>query len=223
MNASILALGDCNTLGETNCIGQSFADRFARKIDCNIKNCGYTMSTTEEMIHFFNHFFSSEIKIILIQYGLVDSWKTFQYSPQILYYPDNIGRKIGRKIIKKYKKIMRSLGLNTLLGEKNLVSPQTYRENLQYIITHAPNAMIFLIDTVPNHQEFRNHDIKFYNEILTTLSEDYSQCIKVNIYDMFEQNLSHFYSDSTHINENGHEYIADVLTQLYLTCKKDMK
>jgi len=30
-----------------------------------------------------------EKKIILVQYGLVKSWKTFKYSPYIFYYPEN--------------------------------------------------------------------------------------------------------------------------------------
>ena len=104
--AKILALGDCNTLGIQHLKDNSYPERFANTIGQTINNCGFTMSTTNEMLHFFRDFKKEDTEIILIQYGLVDSWKTFKYAPYILYYPDNRWRKLLRKIVKKYKKIV---------------------------------------------------------------------------------------------------------------------
>eukprot|EP00481_Brizalina_sp_1-RS-2013_P002882 TRINITY_DN7670_c0_g1_i1.p1 TRINITY_DN7670_c0_g1~~TRINITY_DN7670_c0_g1_i1.p1 ORF type:complete len:103 (+),score=8.74 TRINITY_DN7670_c0_g1_i1:102-410(+) len=100
----VLALGDCNTLGIDNLENNSYPERFAKKYNCDIINCGYTMTTTNEAKYFFDKYYNNYVDVVLIQYGVVDSWKTFKYSPYVLYYPDNILRKIARKIVKKYKK-----------------------------------------------------------------------------------------------------------------------
>ncbi len=103
--SNILALGDCNTLGVKYLKENAYPEMFAKALEKTVENCGFTMSTTHEMLYFFENFKEQEKEIVLIQYGLVDSWKTFKYAPYVLYYPDNKIRKIFRKIVKKYKKI----------------------------------------------------------------------------------------------------------------------
>lgn len=214
----ILALGDCNTLGIQNFKNNSYPERFANYIDTDVINCGFTMSTTNEGVNFFDKNFDNSIDIILIQYGLVDSWETFKFSPYVLYYPDNIFRKIFRKIIKKYKKVCRKMGFNNLFGTKNVVTREKYQSNIEYMINQAKNKKIFLIDTVPNKDVERNFNIKQYNQILDDISEKYDNCIRVKIYDKFEKNLNNYYLDPTHVNEEGYKYLTLELVEAYENC-----
>lgn len=212
--AEILALGDCNMLGVGSLEHHSYPEEFAKKINKSVKNCGYTMSTTREMVHFFNAFKSDSTEIILIQYGLVDSWQTFKYSPYVLYYPDNKFRKIFRKMVKKYKKICKRLGLNSLFGTKNVVEPNEYKDNLQYVIQNSSNCLIFLIDTIPNQDVSRNTEIVKYNNIMQEISNEYSNVYKINLYNLFE-NKNELYLDATHLNSQGITLVAQIIYDKY--------
>ena len=218
MRYKILALGDCNTLGDIEFENNSFVERFGNIVKLQTKNCGYTMSTTREMLYFYDKYYHKNIDIILIQYGLVDSWKTFKYSPYILYYPNNPFRKIARKIVKKYKKIARYLGFNQMIGEKFVVSLQEYEKNIKNVISRSEDKKIFLIDTVPNRQIFRNKHIKQYNSILDKISKRYKNCYKVDIYEEFEDNLENYYLDDTHINDKGYSVISQKIYEVYKNC-----
>lgn len=216
MEYNILALGDCNTSGDIKFPNNSFPERFAKKIKFKIKNCGYTMSTSQEMIYFFDEYFHENINIILIQYGLVDSWKTFKYSPYISYYPDSTSKKFIRKVIKKYKKIARILNLNRFLGEKYTVEPKQYRANIEYVLKKSLSSIVFLIETVPNKELFRNEHILLYNNILEDLSKKYKNCYTIKLYDLFKDNFDSFYLDQTHINDKGYDIIAEKIYIKYI-------
>jgi len=211
---NILALGDCNTLGDEYYSNNSFPERFAKHINASVRNCGYTMSTTREMLYFANENIENA-DMVLIQYGLVDSWRTFKYAPYILYYPDSIKRKIARKIIKKYKKIARNLGLNEIFGSENVVPIEEYKRNLESIISQHQNKTIILIDTVPNKDLSRNDEILRYNSILDELNGKYTNLHHLKLYDLFIAQLNYYYSDNTHINNSGYELITKELVKLY--------
>ena len=217
--AYILALGDCNIYGDVKFKNNAYPERFAKCINKNLKNCGYTMSTTREMQYIFNDFYEMDTKIILIQYGLVDSWKTFKYAPYVLYYPDNLFRKISRKIVKKYKKIAKLLKLNKLFGTVNVVTIEEYEENIKKVLLAVPDKKVILIDTVPNHELSRNSAIEKYNNILTKLAKQYDNCYKLDIYNEFLENLDKYYLDETHINDIGYDVIAQKLFSLYKNIK----
>jgi lysophospholipase L1-like esterase len=217
----ILALGDCNTFGNVDYENNSFPERFAKKMNAHIKNCGYTMSTTREMKYFAEENID-EADIVLIQYGLVDSWKTFKYAPYILYYPDNKLRKLYRKIVKKYKKIAKKLTLNSLLGTENVVPEQEYKDNIEQLILKYPNKKFILIDTIPNKELSRNHEIIKYNFILEQLSILYSNCYYVKIYDLFLEKFDEYYLDNTHINNKGYDVIALELFKKIKTIYKNL-
>lgn len=208
MSKKLLALGDCNTLGIKNCHNNTYVEKFSSLMNLIPLNFGYTMSTTNEGVIFFDNNFDENCEYISIQYGLVDSWVTFKYSPYVLYYPDNLFRKIARKFVKKYKKICKILGLNTILGIKNVVSIENYERNIEKIIKSSMGKHILLIETVPNKDFSRNNRIKKYNKILKRLSDKYNNCLYIEIYDYFFENIDELYIDDTHINEYGHEYIA---------------
>lgn len=212
---TLLSLGDCNTLGISTYKYNAYPEKFANSLGMKSVNCGYTMSTTREGKNLFFHYFNSTISIITIQYGLVDSWQTFKYSPYVLYYPDNFLRKIARKVIKKYKKICKYLGLNKIFGTASVVPINEYISNLRTIIENAPNTYIILIDTIPNKDKIRNSEIKKYNLALDTLAKDYPSCARLYIYDIFEKNYETFYADDTHMNNVGYEYIKNKLLDVY--------
>ncbi len=166
------------------------------------------------MLYFFEDFKEEEKEIVLIQYGLVDSWKTFKYAPYVLYYPDNKIRKMFRKIVKKYKKIAKSIGFNTLLGVSNVVDLVAYRNNLKSVIQQSQDCTILLISTIPNLDTSRNSEIVRYNEVLAQLSEQYEHVYYVEVYEDF---LNHpdYYLDKTHMNETGYEIITQKILAVY--------
>lgn len=212
--AAILSLGDCNMLGVGDLKHQSYPEIFGAKIDKNVQNCGYTMSSTREMIHFFHDFKDDATEIILIQYGLVDSWKTFKYAPYVLYYPDSKLRKFFRKIVKKYKKIAKSIGLNDWLGTQNVVPIDEYVANIEYVIQHSKHCKIFLIDTLPNLETYRNAEIMKYNSKMQEISDHHKNVYKVDVYyDFLGRN--DLYLDTTHPNKIGIERIVENLLIAY--------
>lgn len=216
----ILALGDCNTSGVKNLEGNAYPERVAKALNKTVKNCGFTMSTTNEMLHFFQNFKDNETEIILIQYGLVDSWQTFKYAPYVLYYPDNKIRKIFRKIVKKYKKIAKKIGLNKLLGVSNVVALESYKNNIELVIQKSQDCRIFLISTIPNLDISRNGEIMKYNQVLFQLSEQYPHVYFVDLYDDFVKKPE-YYLDNTHMNELGYEIITQKILSVYHQVEKD--
>jgi len=212
--SKILALGDCNTLGVKYLKNNAYPERFAKAVNKTVDNCGFAMSTTNEMLHFFQDFKDNETEIILIQYGLVDSWKTFKYAPYVLYYPDNKIRKIFRKIVKKYKKTAKKIGLNRLLGVSNVVALETYKNNIESIIQQSKDCTIFLISTIPNLDTSRNSEIIRYNQVLLQLSKNYPHVHFIDVYNDFVDR-SDYYLDNTHINESGYELITQKILSVY--------
>ena len=212
--SNILAFGDCNTLGVKHLEGQAYPERFARVVGKTVKNCGFTMSTTHEMLNFFEDFKKQEKEIVLIQYGLVDSWKTFKYAPYVLYYPDNIIRKIFRKLVKKYKKVAKKIGLNKLLGVSNVVVLDTYENNIKTVLEQTRKSMVFLIDTIPNLKVSRNNEIIRYNKVLSRLSKQYNHVHYVQAYDDF-LDKPEYYLDNTHMNAKGYEQLTQKILSVY--------
>ena len=212
--SEILALGDCNTLGVKENAYSAYPERVAQKLYKSLKNCGYTMSTTREMEYFYKDFYTEDTEMILLQYGLVDSWRTFKYAPYVLYYPDNKIRKFFRRIVKKYKKIAKKIGLNKLLGVSNVVSLEEYESNIESVIQQAQDCTIFLIDTIPNLDMSRNSEIMRYNQVLFQLSERYTYVYYVEVYNDFV-NKPDYYLDNTHMNEVGYEIITQKILSVY--------
>lgn len=212
--SEILALGDCNTLGTKYLVDNAYPERFAKALNKTVDNCGFTMATSNEMLHFFQDFKEKKTEIILIQYGLVDSWKTFKYAPYVLYYPDNTIRKIFRKVVKKYKKTAKKIGLNRLLGVSNVVEIESYQSHIESVIQRSQNCRNFLISTIPNLDTTRNIEIIRYNEVLSQLSAKYTHVYYVDVYNDFADHPE-YYLDNTHMNEDGYDFIAKKLRSVY--------
>lgn len=204
----LLALGDCNTLGVAHFIRNTYVERVARALGYEPINCGCTMATTREALRFFSDYYDPGCAIVTIQYGLVDSWRTFRFAPYVLYYPDNMARKMARKLVKKYKKVARRWGWNKRFGETHVVDPAEYRANIETIVRRATSSQVFLVETAPHQDPHRNLAIQAYNRILGEIATGYAHCRLVRIYDELSAHLSSYCFDLTHLNEAGHELIA---------------
>nr|WP_174507389.1 GDSL-type esterase/lipase family protein [Acinetobacter sp. Marseille-Q1620] len=202
-----VALGGCNTIGEVYNIGNAYPERIAKIMNWHVENYGYTMCSTREGVQFFNLKDCQTADILSIQYGGVDSWLTFNGSPYVLYYPDNFFRKIVRKIVKKIKKIARTLKIHNLLGSVNIVPIQEYRQNLQYMIAKSQARIVLLIDTYPNEDMTREPRIIQYNQVLEELS-DGKRVFYVKNYQSLKDNFKINFDDSTHLSSIGHDIIV---------------
>lgn len=213
----ILFLGDCNTLGTPDIEGRAYPEIISQTLNMTIQNCGHTMTTTREGRHYFARFYSATTAMVVLQYGLVDSWRTFKYAPYVLYYPDNPLRKIGRKLVKKYKKLCQKFGLNERIGVKNVVPLEEYRATIARIAEFIAPKPLLLLETVPNHDLSRNDEIRRYNAELWTLATQHTNIRVLALYDDFLPFLNSdkgVYSDPTHLSVAGHQRVAQKLAQL---------
>jgi lysophospholipase L1-like esterase len=198
----ILGLGDCIMAGARGYEGEVYLDIVARELGMDVVNRAVTMSTTREGRILFDE--EKERELVIVAYGLVDSWKTFKYAPYVLYYPDNFFRKLARKVVKKYKKIARKLGLNELLGQKFVVSPQEFEKNLRYFCEGSKR--IIFIETPPHLTEtFRNPNIYTYNQIMAKVAADYRHASVVRLYETIQKE---HYLDEIHLNSSGYKFVA---------------
>lgn len=207
----ILALGDCNTRGVEECYNNAYPEMLAKELNAEVKNLGHTMATTREAIELFNEVKDEYFDIVLISFGLTDSWKTFKNAPYVLYYPDNIFRKILRKIVKKYKKVGKRLNFIKIFGEESVVPEDEYVSNLQYIINQLDKSLVIVLDTLPKEEEYRNVSIKKYNTLLDSLITS-NNVIRIKLYDYFYDHRE-FFLDKTHLNTKGYEYICNKITE----------
>lgn len=209
-----LFLGDCNTLGTPAIEGQAYPEVLEDLIGIKTLNCGHTMSTIREGSAYFRDFYDSTTTLVCIQYGLVDSWHTFKYSPYALYYPDSPKRKFARKLIKKYKKWTKKLGLNRLLGTRNVVPIEEYEARITAIIKAMALRPVILIETIPNKDTSRNPEIQRYNCALAKLAKKHDNCHLLSLYDDFHSEQKDLYCDPTHLSFEGHQYVAKKLRTL---------
>ena len=205
---TMLALGDCNTLGVGKLHQNGYPRRAAARLGMHLRNCAWTMATTREGINLLQDHMSPEVEIVLIQFGLVDSYLTFRFAPYVLYYPDNPLRKQYRSLVKSYKKFCRRRGLHRLFGSCEVVEPEEYERNLETMIATAGSARVLLLETIPHHQQRRNHNIRRYNEILATIARRHRRVDRIALYDRFTSDMERLYLDETHCNAAGHELIA---------------
>jgi glycosyltransferase involved in cell wall biosynthesis len=160
---TLLSLGDCNTLGFQQAYKNAYPEQLAKLLGLDVLNCGCTMSTTREGLRFFYDNFTSNITLITIQYGLVDSWKTFRNAPYVLYYPNTFLRKIGRKIVKKFKKIGRILQFKNDFQSVNFIPLDLSKSRYNLFILYK----LYKILTKENFDLIHSHANKATSMIAT--------------------------------------------------------
>jgi len=204
----ILAVGDCITLGVKHCFADSYPERVGRALNIPVKNCGRAMFSSKEGIYMLEDNDSHEFDYVFIQFGLKDAYSTFKYSPNILYYPDNFLRKQVRKIVKKYKKACKKIGLNNLLGEVCVVPEQEYRNNISLMVERCKSKLVILPEIIPHQEISRNKSIQRYNRILEQIAKTHDNCIFIRLFDDFLKKMPQYYLDMGHPNEFGYSYIS---------------
>jgi lysophospholipase L1-like esterase len=210
----LVAFGDCNTVGIAECRGDAYPELVARALSCPVRNLGHTMSTTRELLQYAQAYPVKDDDLVIIQYGLVDSWLTFKHAPYVLYYPDNPLRHVLRKIVKKLKKIGRTLHLKTLLGPAHVVPLDEYRRNIEHVIAQAGSSTVILLGTAPNLDEPRNPHILSFNQELERVAAQYPNVIYVDTYKrIYDAKNEVFYPDGTHLNAAGQRIVADMILQ----------
>ena len=212
-----VALGDCVTLGAPLQQNQAYPERVAQKMGWTVTNYGHTMSTTREGLEYFKKADVQAADILSIQYGIVDSWQTFNGAPFVLYYPDNKWRKFLRKIVKKIKKYGRKLNFHGLFGTRNVVPVEEYIANIQYMIKHSKAKYILLPEIYPNQDLSREPRILAYNQALHQL-HDGQRVFVIKQFDRLKAHLyAGYYDDATHLSGEGHEAVASyILEQIKL-------
>lgn len=212
---SLVAYGDCNTVGEGPLVGHAYPEIVGQALGCTVENLGYTMSTTRELLEFTREHPIGNYDLAIIQYGLVDSWLTFRHAPYVLYYPDNPRRRLLRKFVKKLKKIGRTLNFKSLLGSAHVVPLDEYRRNIERVIEQSTGTTIILLSTAPNLDEPRNPHILDFNKELERLAARYPHVIHVDIYALIYDRWGEvFHKDGTHINALGHQLVADEILRV---------
>jgi lysophospholipase L1-like esterase len=206
----LLALGDCNTLGTIELEPVAYPFVLGRRLGVKTVNCGHTMSTVREGWEYARRKLSAETDYLTIQFGQVDAWLTFRGAPYVLNYPDNLARRVSRKLVKKFKKLARKARVHHWLGEANVVSPTEYRARLTAIIQLArqrsPGVRICLVATPPSLMEDRNPRIETYSQILKQVAEACA-CSFGDAYSIF-CGKPELFVDPIHLNEAAHEMVA---------------
>lgn len=210
-----VALGDCVTLGAPLQQNHAYPERVAAAMGWQVTNYGHTMSSTREGLQYFKKEDVQSADILSIQYGIVDSWQTFNGAPFVLYYPDTKWRKFLRKIVKKIKKYGRKFNFHALFGTRNVVPVEEYIANIQYMIQHSQAKYILLPEIYPNQDLSREPRILAYNQALAKL-HDGQRVFVIKHFDLLKAHLnSDYYDDPTHLSGKGHQAVADnILAQL---------
>jgi lysophospholipase L1-like esterase len=213
---TLLFLGDCTP----DLAGLAYPEQLCRFGRFNSINCGHTMATIREGCEYLRTHLRPDIDLVCLQYGLVDAWRTFRWSPYVLYYPDRRARKFARRLVKKYKKLCARLGLNRLLGTRNVVPLQEYVARIEAIVAAVSPRPVVLIETVPNRDASRNPDIRRYNAQLHKIAATRANVHVLPLFDEFTHYLADdgkgsqqiaMYSDPTHLSRTGHRLVAERL------------
>ena len=217
MDKRCIAYGDCNTEGLKGSTIPLWPELVAAQLDMALTNCGHTMSTTREMSEYARTHPAADCELAMVQYGLVDSWLTFRGAPYVLYYPDRPLRKLARRVVKKLKKMARSLRLQQRIGAVEQVPVEEYIQRIRALIRSAPNTRFALVATAPNLDEPRNPRIQRYNAALAALAEEERNAFYVDTYqDLWDARGETLMEDGTHLTAQGHQLVADAVVRQVL-------
>ena len=177
---NIVALGDCNTCGVEGAAGQIVPDYVAnglraRGLDCVLVNLGLTMCTTREgLAKLRDH--TGRIDLLLVNYGLVDAWTTSLPGLYLSYYPDHRVKIWARKLLKLFKRRLRSPWIRRWLPVGEVVSVTEYERNLRLMaemaLARSAETRIVFWGTAPVCDDLpRNRMIDRYNGIMRGVAD----------------------------------------------------
>ncbi len=219
----VLAVGDCNTWGiHERPLGNTILDKFCRQLEqlgyqTTKQNLGFGMGTTREGVQLMV-LDAQPADILLINFGLVDTWITSIPQYYVLYYPDGFVRKRLRKLLKFVKRRLRSPLLRRFVAVGPVVSADEYADNVRTMIALArdksPHVKILLWGSPPvQFDPDRNINLQKYNGVLASVAEE-TQSIYVDTTDIVVQlPASKAYIDLVHLNEAATDAIAKQLVE----------
>ena len=214
----LLSLGDCNTSGpEKNRFVKSVPEHFAMCLESHgyqveHKNLGYTMCTSREGAAILKSV-SGHFDLVIINFGLVDSWVIPCPRIYVSYYPDNFLKKFFRKLLKTSRKRLRSTSLYRHLPRGMVVDKQEYKLNIENIIrkskllNHKINIIIwgtFLTNDEPE----RNRNILDYNDILENIAVS-NNATFIDTIKLLSSTGTEILIDKVHLSNKAAKIIAD--------------
>ena len=223
----VLAVGDCNTCGITvPPVGNTILDKFCRCLEMtgypvSSQNLGYGMATSREGLYMMNNL-AQPADIVLINFGLVDSWITSIPKLYVPYFPDNKLKKLARKALKYTKRRLRSRLVRRFIPAGSVVPLAEYRENIEQMIAAArrlnPNVWIVLWGSPPvQNDNARNAQLLHYNAEL----HDIANTMRVSYFPtqplVESLTTTEAFVDNVHLNEVATAGIATAIAHSYLS------
>lgn len=221
----MLAVGDCNTWGITNPpIGNTILDKFCRHLEADgcltsSQNLGYGMATSREGVPLVRRK-AKPADVVLINFGLVDTWVTSIPKIYIPYYPDSFLRKRLRKLLKFVKRRLRSPWLRRFVPAGHVVPIEEYAENIRAMIslvrTQKPDAAVLLWGSPPvQNDPARNANLEHYNKRLDRIARETDSLFISTANLVNKLSSDDAYLDAVHLNESATEAIAAQLAVVY--------
>jgi lysophospholipase L1-like esterase len=224
----LLAVGDCNTGGARGApVEDRLSERLAARLKqeglaCQVQNLGYTMSTSREGLARMRCE-GQPADLLLVNFGLVDAWVTSLPRLYLSYYPDNLAKRLSRKILKSAKRRLRGPLTRKFVPSGEVVPLGEFEGNLRGILNCArerePAVQTILWGTVPvRGAEARSRNIALYNERLAAIAAQSPGTWYVDPGPLIADLPSGVaYHDHVHITRAAADRIAAAMAELYLT------
>lgn len=214
----IAAVGDCNTYGiHEPPIGNTILDKFCQELkrqgyETSSQNLGCGMATTREGIERMR-LDAQPADVVLINFGLVDTWITSIPRCYVLYYPERRSRKLLRKLLKFVKRRLRGPLVRRFVPTGPVVSTDEFATNIRTIIQQARDlnsqCKVVLWGSPPVQDDsIRNDNLRRYNDILKSLADE-TNSLYLDTMRLVEQlSTADAYLDNVHLNEAATAAIA---------------
>jgi len=218
-------MGDCNTCGITvPPIGNTIVDKFCKQLESygtrtTIQNLGCGMASTREGVPLVRRV-AMPADVVLINFGLVDTWITSIPSVYIPYYPDSFLRKRLRKLLKFVKRRLRSPLLRHYIPVGPVVPIDEYARNVGKMISlaraHNPRTTILLWGSpLVQHDSARNANLERYNQRLELIAADTKSLFVSTATLLSKLSNEAAYLDAVHLSDAATERIAAQLANVY--------
>lgn len=222
----MLAVGDCNTCGITvPPIGNTILDKFCRHVRqsgcvAESQNLGCGMATTREGLTLLRTR-ARPADVLLLNFGLVDTWVTSIPRFYVSYYPESFAKKRLRKLLKFVKRRLRSPWLRKYVPVGHVVPLDEFDQNIRAMIdivrTANPAVEVLIWGSPPVQGDApRNHNLQRFNHRLESLAQELRATYLSTDEIMQEMAASAAYVDAVHLGENATDRIA---AGLFASCQ----
>ena len=177
------------------------------------------MATTREGVELMRRD-AKPAEVVLINFGLVDTWVTSIPRIYVPYYPDSYLRKNLRKLLKSVKRRLRSPWLRRFVPRGQVVPIDEYAQNISAMISIArdqnPEATILLWGSPPvQNDPARNANLEQYNRRLELIAAETNSLFVATTTLVNQFSDEEAYLDAVHLNDVATEAIAIQLAAVY--------